>query len=128
VGIIRLHPYEYVYFNALVGGTGGAYEQFQMDYWCTSLYEATLDVNEIARENDDVAVLFWDTALVAPFARADLKIFQARTVNDILAAHPDKVLVCSPGFNFRHADEWATLAQVSREGAVFAKVMAGPDP
>jgi hypothetical protein len=36
VGIVRLHPYEYVYYNELVGGVRGAYGQFELDYWCTS--------------------------------------------------------------------------------------------
>ncbi len=30
---IRLHPYEYVYYNSLVRGTGGAYRKFEMDYY-----------------------------------------------------------------------------------------------
>jgi hypothetical protein len=126
VGIVRLHPFEYVYYNALVGGTGGAYRSYEMDYWCTSLRQAALDLNDLASPNDDVAVLFRDTAQVAPFARPDLHVIHARTVDDILVAKPDKVLVCSPGFRFQHADEWKTLAEVSREGAVFSKVMQGP--
>ena len=87
---------------------------------------ATLANNQIANQNDEVAVLFRDTAQVAPFARPELHVVRARTVNDILATHPDEILACSPAFNFRHADEWTTLAEVGRQGAVFAKVMRGP--
>lgn len=126
VGILRLHPYEYVYYNALVGGTRGAFQQYEMDYWCTSLREAALELNRFAGQGDEVAVLFRDTAQAAPFARPDLKVIHARTVNDILAIRPDEVLACSPGFNFKHADEWKTLAEVGREGATFSKVMDGP--
>lgn len=126
--ILRLHPYEYVYYNALVGGTRGAFGSYEMDYWCTSLREAALDVNRIAQQDDDVAVLFQDTSQVAPFARPDLHVFHARTVNDVLVTHPDEVLACSPSFGFRHADDWATLAVVGRDGAIFAKVMQGPGP
>ncbi len=125
-GIVQLHPYEYVYYNAIVGGTGGAYQRYEMDYWCTSLREATNDVNQIARQNEVVSVLFRDTSQVAPFARPDLHIVHARTVNDVLVTKPDEIIACSPGFNFRHADEWTTLAQVSRQGAIFSKVLNGP--
>lgn len=35
----RLHPYEYVYYNRLVGGVSGASRLFELDYWSTSLRE-----------------------------------------------------------------------------------------
>jgi len=34
-----LHPYEYIYYNSLAGGTRGARGQFEMDYWATSYGE-----------------------------------------------------------------------------------------
>ena len=37
-----LHPYEYVYFNRLVGGLNGAYTRYETDYWGQSLKESTL--------------------------------------------------------------------------------------
>jgi hypothetical protein len=40
--MLRLHPYEYVYFNGLVGGLRGASGRFELDYWGHSLREATL--------------------------------------------------------------------------------------
>lgn len=36
-----LHPYEYVYFNSLVGGLKGASVRFETDYWGKSMKEAT---------------------------------------------------------------------------------------
>jgi len=38
--LIRLHPYQYVYFNALVGGPAGALGQYETEYWFTSTPEA----------------------------------------------------------------------------------------
>ncbi len=38
--LVRLHPYEYVYFNELVGGFKGAYGKYETDYWVTSMKEA----------------------------------------------------------------------------------------
>jgi len=35
-----LHPYQYVYFNALVGGHRGAQGRYETDYWCVSEREA----------------------------------------------------------------------------------------
>ena len=38
--LVRLHPYEYVYFNELAGGLKGAYGNFETDYWVASFREA----------------------------------------------------------------------------------------
>jgi len=39
--MVRLHPYEYVYYNGLVGGLPGADQRYVMDYWANSVPEAT---------------------------------------------------------------------------------------
>lgn len=40
VQMARLHPYEYVYFNELIGGLKGAAGKFDTDYWGASFKEA----------------------------------------------------------------------------------------
>jgi hypothetical protein len=37
----RLHPYEYIYFNGLVGGVSGANGRYDLEYWSTANREAT---------------------------------------------------------------------------------------
>jgi hypothetical protein len=39
-GLISNHPYQYTYYNALVGGTSGASRRFETDYWLTCYKEA----------------------------------------------------------------------------------------
>jgi hypothetical protein len=40
--MVRLHPYQYVYFNRIVaGGLRGAAGKYETDYWGASLKEAT---------------------------------------------------------------------------------------
>jgi hypothetical protein len=39
--MVKLHPYEYIYFNSLVGGLKGAYRNYETDYWGASFKEAT---------------------------------------------------------------------------------------
>jgi hypothetical protein len=71
--LARLHPYEYVYYNQLVGGVGGAFRRFETDYWATSYREATDFVNAVAPSHARVAVWGPDT-MVASYARNDLEI------------------------------------------------------
>jgi hypothetical protein len=40
LGILQLHPYEYTYYNSLVGGTSGVFRQYETDYWLTCYKEA----------------------------------------------------------------------------------------
>lgn len=40
VGMIQLHPYEYAYYNAFIGGTGGAFRHYETEYWLTCYKEA----------------------------------------------------------------------------------------
>lgn len=41
IDYVTLHPYEYVYFNEIIGGIKGADKKFELDYWGASNREAT---------------------------------------------------------------------------------------
>jgi hypothetical protein len=41
VDMIRLHPYEYTYFNRLAGGVAAARDRYMLDYWGVSLKQAS---------------------------------------------------------------------------------------
>ena len=70
----RLHPYEYVYYNALVGGTGGAFRKFEMDYWGVSFKDITEYLNATAPENARVLV-YGPEQTVEQYARPDIQVF-----------------------------------------------------
>jgi len=46
IGIIRLHPYEYIYYNIFAGGESGAFRRFELDYWGTAYREAASWLNK----------------------------------------------------------------------------------
>ncbi len=39
-GMVKLHPYEYLYFNEIVGGVKGAQNNYELDYWGATYKEA----------------------------------------------------------------------------------------
>jgi hypothetical protein len=45
--LVRLHPYEYVYFNPIVGGLSGAYRRYDTDYWVNVMHEAVAGLEKI---------------------------------------------------------------------------------
>lgn len=42
--LVRLHPYQYLYYNPLIGGLGGASRRFATDYWVSIMPEAVGDL------------------------------------------------------------------------------------
>jgi hypothetical protein len=40
VTLVRLHPYEYLFYNKVVGGLEGASRRYDLDYWFSSMPEA----------------------------------------------------------------------------------------
>jgi hypothetical protein len=46
IGLIKLHPYEYTYYNLLAGETGGAYRRYETDFWLTCYKELMAQVDE----------------------------------------------------------------------------------
>ncbi|MFZ5692571.1 MAG: ArnT family glycosyltransferase [Pseudomonadota bacterium] len=51
--LVRLHPYEYMFYNSLVGGLEGAERRYEMDYWVNMMPEAVRaleDYLDLAKE------------------------------------------------------------------------------
>ena len=38
--LVRLHPYEYMFYNPIVGGLEGALRRYEADYWVNIMHEA----------------------------------------------------------------------------------------
>jgi len=70
----RLHPYEYIYYNSLVGGVNGAFRRYELDYWGTSYREAAAYLDSVAPANSTVWVE-GPTHLLQLYTRPDLKIY-----------------------------------------------------
>jgi len=51
---IWLHPYEYVYYNGLVGWTGNVGRSYETDYWATAMCEAGETVSQLPVQTNRV--------------------------------------------------------------------------
>jgi hypothetical protein len=49
VTLIRLHPYEYLFYNTMVGGLEGASRSYDLDYWFGSMPEALTKLESYLR-------------------------------------------------------------------------------
>ena len=71
---LRLHPYEYIYYNRFIGGVQGAFRKYELDYWGTSYREAAAYLASVAPANASIWVE-GPTHLLQEYARPDLKIY-----------------------------------------------------
>lgn len=130
---IKLHPYQYIFYNGFVGGTGGAFRNYEMDYWATSYREASEFINRTASPNSRV-IVWGPDHIVTAYARGDLIIAEYRqelkdqpNVADyaIISTRHNKDQTLFP--------EAKVLFSVGRSGAVFVVVKHlqnanNPDP
>ena len=122
---IRLHPYEYVYYNVLVNGTGGAFRFYEMDYWGTSFTEAMLEVNRIASPRAKILV-FGPKIIARKFARPDLQVFVPTEGDTPQPQYEYAVLINRHNLDETHCREGKTVFDVERKGAVFATIKYVP--
>ncbi|NOH04245.1 MAG: hypothetical protein HND47_20855 [Chloroflexi bacterium] len=79
IGIVLLHPVQYIYYNSFVGGVRGAEGDFELDYWLTSYREAASYINENAPLNANI--LAWGSGFNG--AREDLDIYSFGSEDDL---------------------------------------------
>jgi hypothetical protein len=52
VTLVRLHPYEYLFYNSAVGGLEGASRRYDLDYWFSSMPEALNQLEAYLRRTE----------------------------------------------------------------------------
>lgn len=72
--LVRLHPYQYVYYNEWVGGVSGAAGRFEMDYWGTAMQPAMQQLNTFAPPQSRVVVWSASSETASTAARPDLLV------------------------------------------------------
>jgi hypothetical protein len=126
IGIIRLHPYEYTYFNAYAGGVRGAEGAYSLEYWCTSLREAMEYVNRVAQAGD-VVMVSGPHRSARPYAKEGLEVIPDEGSDP--ASRADFVLTCYQSLGHDWGEDGLPLVHViGRQSAVFAEVFQRDPP
>jgi hypothetical protein len=120
---VKLYPYEYVYYNSLAGGPGGAARTYETDYWRISLREVAVVLNQHAARDARVLAGPW-SGIIQMYARPDLKfdkLYSSASDRDGEYMYTVEVANFEP-WTLLH--EVANMAVVERDGAVFASINA----
>ena len=129
IGMARLHPYEYTYFNALSGGVRVAQHGYMLDYWGLAFKQAAdeLRTRLTAGNEHPPQGRRWVMAICGPQSSAQEQLGpQFETTFDSKRAD----FVMSLGtFYCRHLQA-PILVSVERDGVVYARVydMRGARP
>ena len=117
---VRLHPYEYAYYNRFIGGELGAFRKYELDYWGTSYRAAADYVNAVAPANASIWVE-GPAHLIQLYARPDLKIYSTYEVQR--APHYDYVVALTR-FNLDQLSypQAPVVYTVGRDQALFTVV------
>jgi Dolichyl-phosphate-mannose-protein mannosyltransferase len=121
VGMVRLHPYQYVYFNPLAGGVGGANGRYMLDYWglafkqAANALRATLSERHQTKPPDRP----WRVAVCGPQPAARVALGgDFDTTDDPQGADFEMKL----GAFYCRDLKAPVLAEIKREGVLFARV------
>jgi hypothetical protein len=120
IASVRLHPYEYVYYNQFIGGVETAVDRFELEYWATSYREAAHEANRIAPANANLWV-DGPAHLFSRFARPDFHIYSPQ--EEERADHYD-IVVTLARYDLEKTSfpEAQIVYKVMREGATFAVI------
>ena len=64
-GIVKLHPFEYAYYNSFVGGTDRVSRQYETEYWLTCYKDAVEELN--AQQTEPAKLYVHREAYVAEY-------------------------------------------------------------
>jgi hypothetical protein len=122
IGILRLHPYEYIFYNSVVGGVRGAFRSFELDYWCTSYREAMGVVNGLA-PRDAVIAVDPPVQLAQEFARPDLKVLASPGGVDADTLGADFGISCTrANLDLGFLPRVPIVAEIQADGGVLAVI------
>jgi hypothetical protein len=121
VDMVRLHPYEYTFFNRLAGGVAGAHGRYMLDYWGLSFKQASqaLAAKLAEQHESKPADRRWKLAVCGPHRSPQVELGpDFETTWDPQGA--DFALML--GEFYCATFDAPILAEVAREGVVYARV------
>jgi len=124
-GIFKLHPYEYTYYNSLIGGTSQVFRNYETDYWLTCYKEAVEKLDN--RLDEPFNLYVHREAYIADYyADAETNIHELRGAMQEVKSG-DYVLVNTRTNEDRRVFKDAeTVLQIGRGDAVFCMIKRIP--
>ena len=120
LGIAKMHPYEYAYYNSFVGGTDGVFRSYETEYWLTCYKQAVEELNE-TYDTDINLFVYREPYIARYYANENIHVYDLRT--QIGKVQPGDYLL----FNTRTNEDYflqsnPIVLEVMKNNAVFCVV------
>jgi hypothetical protein len=116
--LVRLHPYQYTYFNHIAGGVAGADDRYMLDYWGLSFKEAGEALRTKLEQEPVRRSRRWTVAVCGPHPPARIALGDDFTLTwDPKGA--DFALMLGEFYCATY--DAPVIAEVEREGVVYAR-------
>lgn len=125
VGIVRLHPYEYTYYNSFVGSTDGVFRTYETDYWLTCYKDA---VKELNRSITGSARLYVhrEAYIAGYYAKASIDVLELRDASDKVMSGDYILANTRTNEDRRILKDVEPMIQVGRGDALFCSIKRVP--
>lgn len=123
-GIVRLHPYEYTYYNSFIGGTNNAFRKYETDYWLTCYKDA---VHQLDAMHSPINLYVHREAYIAEYyANENISVHELRgAANEVKSG--DYVLINTrTNEDRRILKDVPSLIEIGRDEALFCLIKRVP--
>jgi hypothetical protein len=122
--IVRLHPYEYTYYNSFVGGTEIAFRNYETDYWLTCYKDA---VDELNRISDPINLFVHREAYIANYyADSNITTHELRGAADEVQSGDYVLVNTRTNEDRRILKDIPSLMEIRRGKALFCVIKRVP--
>jgi hypothetical protein len=127
---VHLFPYQYIYYNSLARGVGGAYQKFELDYWALSYSESMQYINQNASDGT-VVLVEGSRAVARRYAKPGLTIVNLNKKNILSNESPFYILSSTRGdLDLLTCQKSDVVYMAARDGGILSyvqKVNTGRD-
>jgi hypothetical protein len=125
IALVSLHPYQYTYYNSLVGSTGGAFRRYETDYWLTCYRELVGELNQSVPQGGTLFV-YRQPSIAAGYAIPGINVLRYDPDDDQTFSGSLLLLTTRANVDLDNYTEAPELLSVGRDGAVFCLVRQIP--
>ncbi len=125
IGIARLHPYEYTYYNSFIGGTGAVFRHYETDYWLTCYREAVQTFNRMESRPVKLYV-HREPEVAAPFAAPNVSVLDERGAKTQITSGDFVLVDTRTNEDRQDFHDAPVLLSVGRVGATFCVIKSIP--
>jgi hypothetical protein len=124
-GIYNLHPYEYTYYNSFVGGTDGAFRNYETDFWLTCYKDAVEKLNQTTTGPINLFV-FREPYIAAAYANSNINVRDLRAKPGAVASGDYVLINTRTNEDLTISVSRPVVMQVKQGNAIFCVIKQAP--